>query len=230
MKGIAQRREHAARLLADHGAVAEALVVARDGLRATPPPPDLAQRLAARGTIDHEQAGDRALLDDVLRALEGPREPARREFLVQGAAILVLAGYLATKLLHPFGVRVIASAEYDVAHGASNVHDGREASEWLLPDQSAGFVDLRFRRREVRAVRVLNGSNRPGPDRAVVDYELEVFDGDQLVRTVRGTFGPFQRRPQWQRIALDVKRATRLRFHVRSWAGSGGGLAELSLD
>lgn len=227
---LRHRRLDAARLLADRGAVAEALWLAVDGLRDAEPSSALRDRLAARGVVDGEEPGDRALLTEVLEALEGRSESDRRELLVQGTAILALLGYLALELLHPFGVRVVASAEFDLGHRAENALDGREATEWLLPDHTAGWIELRFRRRTVTGLRVLNGSNRPGPDRAVVDYDLEVFDGDVVVQTVRGTLGAFERRPHWQRIAFAGVRATRVRLHVRSWAGSGGGLAELRLE
>lgn len=217
-----------ARKLAARGATLEALRMATEALRGLDRiPGSLEDRLAARGDLAEAKPGDLALLAAVLAAAE----PSRRfDWLAQGLASLLLIGYLGVKLAPPFGLHATASAEFDAAHGAQNALDGREASEWLLPNKTAGWLELGVSARAVRTLRVLNATNRPGPDRAVIDWTVEVYDGETLKKSINGTFGPFRPRPEWHLIALDTARATRVRFLVRSWAGKGGGLAEVVLD
>jgi hypothetical protein len=187
-------------------------------------------RAALRGLL----AACDALLDALRPFSRTALERRRERVLRLGAAAALataatLGGY---RLLRPAPLVAVASASHGQRYGPERAVDGDRATEWLLPNSAAGWIDVSPRKpRRCRALGLLNASNRPGPDRAVVDYRVEVFVGGQSARTIDGSFGEFVPAPGWRSIPLGVEGPVdRVRIHVLSWAGNGGGLAEIRLE
>jgi hypothetical protein len=145
--------------------------------------------------------------------------------------VLAFAAGIVIRARRPPPLVTVSSANYDAKHSAECATDGDEVTEWLLPDNTLGWIDVGPRKpRKVKAIRMLNAKNRPGPDRAVLDYKIEVFAGGGVARAFDGTFGAFTVTPSWKQESLGVDRPIeRVRISVRSWSGMGGGLAEIQL-
>jgi len=165
------------------------------------------------------------------------RSDRERERLATVRVALVLFGIATTvsagvaRARKPPPVYVQASAFIAKKWIPENVVDGDERTEWLLPDFSPGWLDVSpGRPRPIRAIMVLNSKNRPAPDRAIVDYRIEIFVDGAVARSFEGSFGAFTPTPSWRTIPLGVAGPIeRIRIHAKTWAGNGAGLAEVKL-
>lgn len=164
-----------------------------------------------------------------------PRGIARKrlERIVVGAlgAVAVVA-LLWLALRTPKTLRAEASAINSDRFTAANAVDGRNETEWLLPDHAPGWLDVWVGApRRIKAVKLLNAHIPPYNDRATQDYHLEVFTrGGKLARSIDGSFGAFTDDPKWVTVPLDIADVERVRFEVRSFHKNGGGLAEIEVD
>lgn len=143
----------------------------------------------------------------------------------------VVGVYVGTRT--PEGVHARASATFNDMPDfePSHVLDGNPDSSWLLPDRTAGWVEVTIQpSRTVHRVRVLNTYNPPYRDRATHEYQIELFANGQAVQTLEGAFDATPN-PAW--VTHDVgtiEGVDRVRFHVRSWQQYGGGLSELAVE
>lgn len=127
-------------------------------------------------------------------------------------------------------VRVVASAQYGEHYTALEAIDGDQQTEWLLPDHTAGFVDVHIvPRRRIARVKLMNARNIPFDDRATRDVSVEALDGNHVVKNGAASFEGPSREAVWRTIEVGTT-VDRLRVHVRSWHAAGGGFAEIVVE
>jgi hypothetical protein len=140
---------------------------------------------------------------------------------------------LAWLVLHtPKTVRPEASSSYGDKFPPANAVDGRNETEWLLPDRTPGWLDLWLGPpRKVKALKVLNAHNGPYDDRATKEWHVEVYaKGGKSVKQIDGAFPEFSNDPQAVIIPVDADDVERVRFEVRGFHRTGGGLAEIEVQ
>jgi hypothetical protein len=127
--------------------------------------------------------------------------------------------------------RAQASAAYADTFSAENAVDGLEATEWLLPDSTAGWVDviLPFAR-TVKRVRLINAHNRISADRAARAVRVTAFTKQGSSVSVEGAFKHFSEDRSVLDLDLAARDVTRIRVEVLSHFRTGGGLAEVELQ
>jgi hypothetical protein len=164
------------------------------------------------------------------RRLTGPptrKRTLRRAGAVLGGALIALLLILALLWGRP---TISASATYSSEHAATNAIDGIESTEWLLPDSSLGWLDLKFPwPRRVRRVQLLNSHNRYYFDRATQRVRVTAFSHERTVASVEGSFTQLTGERSPLELKLDAQRVTRLRVDVLSFFKNGGGLAEIEV-
>lgn len=156
---------------------------------------------------------------------------ARRVYAIVAAVSLVLGALIALRIA--FRTTVTASASYSVRHEPFRVVDGADHTEWLLPDHSPGWIDLHLgRRRAVKQVRLLNTHNYWFHDRGTKQFDIELWDGNRLVKKYEGAFEAFTPTPTPVAfpVSSDGQKISRVRINVKSWFHNGGGLAEVWID
>jgi hypothetical protein len=172
-------------------------------------------------------------------ALDGrARSPARArmDHLLRLLTILVLCAVVAGPALRHLDrarTQVTASASWSQKFGPRNTLDGNPASEWLLPEATQGWIEWSFHRpRAMHRIRLLNGANRPGPDRAIRRYRVDVYQNDRQIKRVDGMLGPFSPNPRWVDVELGLNDVTvsRVRLEVMGWEGNGAALAEVDFQ
>ena len=109
--------------------------------------------------------------------------------------------------------------------------DGDLNTEWLLPDRTAGWLEVRFEQpRQIANIRLRNGHNRNYNDRATNEYTVQVFVNGEAVREIEASFDPMSATPEWVTHEIGVDNVHRIRFTARSWYRTGASLAELGWD
>ena len=211
---------------------------------------DLRGKIAARPlpkidaeVVDADTATFFALLDqhDRLRARVVPASLSKPELVHKRRSRVVwaaLASVCAIGLFYylfrtPRVIRVEASAVYDEAHGTAKAVDGRKESELLLPTGQTGWIDFNITPvRKLKRLKVTNGHNPPFNDRQIETYTLQIFGvGDKLLKTIDGTFGPFNENPVEVPIELGVdEKVQRIRMDVKTFHKSGAALAEVDVE
>jgi hypothetical protein len=170
----------------------------------------------------------RALCERIRRA-HAPRRPKRR----LGRALAALIALAAIAGLAFFATRLTATASaiYHVSFPPSHAVDGLEATEWLLPDKTTGYLDVALpRRRAVRAVTLTNAHNRAHLDRGIKKGRIEVYDDHLLVDTLAIRFEKVEPVHSPRRFEMKGVEGTRVRVTVTHSFGNGGGLAEISIE
>jgi hypothetical protein len=148
-----------------------------------------------------------------------------RLFVTVGLSALVVLAIIAVLWWRP---RVVASATFGSEHPAYQVFDGVDSTEWLLPETSPGWVELRFRAaRNVRVVRLVNAHNRYYMDRASERVRVTAYAGGESLGSAEGKFKGIVEKRSTLDLALNASGVTRLRVEVLSYFGRGGGLAEI---
>jgi hypothetical protein len=148
---------------------------------------------------------------------------------VAAGAALVLMAVVAWRLWgRTFAT---ASAAYSSHHAAANAVDGSEATEWLLPDDSLGWLQVNFPSpRSVHHVRLLNAHNVHYQDRGCERVRVTMYCQHRAVASAEGTFVGIvvERSPLDFDLSADC--VTYLRVEVLSYFKKGGGLAEVEVD
>lgn len=121
-----------------------------------------------------------------------------------------------------------ASAVYSSAHAAGNAIDGLDATEWLLPDATLGWLQVNFASpRSLAHVRLLNAHNVHFQDRGCEKVRVVLYCHSQRVAEAEGAFAAPK---TYLDFDLRADCATHLRVEVLSYFKMGGGLAEIEVD
>jgi len=142
------------------------------------------------------------------------------------AAALTVALVLAYRLWGRPLVR--ASAVYSRDHAAANAIDGLDATEWLLPDHTEGWIEITLPwSRNIRGVRLLNAHNIYYMDRGAERVRVTAYGPRGELASVQGRFTKISDKRNPIDLSLKADGVTRLRVEVVSYFANGGGLAEV---
>ncbi len=155
---------------------------------------------------------------------------ARRAF---GAAVALTALIVGAYFVfhQPEGTFVSASDVWaqSPTFSADMAVDGRADTAWLLPDRQTGWLEVRSSPpRHVASVQLINTANSPHHDRATEDYRLEIYSHGEVARSIDGHFD-WSDAPQPVVVEVGLDEVERVRFVVRSFHRTGGGLAEMTI-
>jgi hypothetical protein len=196
-------------------------------------------RQAADGTSGLSDFRRTALLTDavtecerVVATLGGKSRwnPRRRlRWAIVGTVFLAILALAFWRAPSP-SLHASASASFAKDYGAEQAVDGSAFTEWLLPDNQAGWMDVEFSRpRKVFQVALRNSKNRPFMDRATKDFDLVAYWGDEIRSTNHGNFEAIGKGRDAYTIELGGIEVTRIHIAVLSFHGAGGGLAEVTI-
>lgn len=188
--------------------------------------------------VREEDAETYRELSEAAVVLNGPlrekllskREVSRRRLLRVGIAVatVLFLGVGLPWLLWP--PAAVASAIYSDAFGAELAVDGKVGTEWILPESTAGWLDVRVSpARSIRMVRVTNGHNRQYNDFGIKAYRLEAYRGNQVVATASREFATVTPEPPHE-VPLIAEKVDRVRIVVVSWFAHGAALAEIEVE
>jgi len=150
----------------------------------------------------------------------------------QRTVLAVLAAVVVVILVRQIRERPRAhsSLDYSDNHAAACVLDGLGATEWLLPDDTLGWVDVTFpSARTVHRVRLFNAHNVFYLDRATGNVRVTAFSEKNVVATASGGFKRLDPEQSILDLQLEAKEVTRVRVEVLSFFKRGAGLAEIEV-
>jgi hypothetical protein len=148
-----------------------------------------------------------------------------------GSIVALLAAAAITIISLRRAVDVQASASFDlITYEPHKAVDGNPSTEWLLPSNTGGWLEVSFRARTVHTVRVLNAHNPPHNDRASRDFRIEGYRNGQVVHNSKHAFPTLDENPHWMEIAIPNLRLDAVRVVVESFHKFGGGIAELAIE
>jgi hypothetical protein len=216
------------------GAPAHVVEAARAAMLGLPTPAPVLNRQVTQGHRSFFQIATLAT-QSALRTIEGVAKPpgtfVALRWLLLGSVAVVLVGLAALLVRLNDRPPVEASAELRDEFSAARIVDGNPDTEWLLPDQTPGWIGVSFAPRPLKTIRLLNGHNRTYNDRAVNDFRIEVYLGRKQVHTSKHSFGPgVNAKPDWVRLPVQVAKADSIVVLVDSWHKNGGALAELAWE
>ena len=154
----------------------------------------------------------------------------RRRFAVSSAALaLLLVTALGVRLWGR--VRARASASISPEGRGAYAVDGIDTTEWILPDDQLGWLDVYLpRAKEIRSVVVLNGHDRFYMDRAAKRVRVTAYAEHRELGAAEGQFPGIRDGRSALTLKLHARGATRLRLEVLSYYGAGSAIAELEID
>ncbi|HEY3253105.1 MAG TPA: hypothetical protein VGJ91_04120 [Polyangiaceae bacterium] len=159
-----------------------------------------------------------------------PRARSLRRFRRGSFSLASVALVLLTCYLLWGRSRAQASAIHSDAFAVKNVVDGLEATEWLLPDGTLGWVDvIPPRARTVHGIRLFNAHNTFYADRATRAVHVTAFTERGPGPSVDGAFAAFSESRSVLDLPLEASDVTRIRVEIVSYFKSGGGLAEIEI-
>jgi hypothetical protein len=145
-----------------------------------------------------------------------------------GLVLIVAAGIGLSRPQARF--EIVASGIYSPEFDAEHAVDGDPGREWLAPEGTSGWVELRFAKPlDVKAVRVTNAHNPGFNDRATRDLDVELYRKEQLLTRTHSTFDQVEPTPAARTIPVEAQGVTRVRFVARTFHGRGAGLAEVEV-
>jgi hypothetical protein len=203
--------------------------VVTSGAAEMPPSPSAALPLPS-GELDRIWTQVELLARFTNRQAMAPRarRMARWRRLAALGALLALTLLLALRVWRRPHAR--SSADLSEAHAVANAVDGLDATEWLLPDATAGWVDVTFGSpRAVQGVRLVNAHNVFYMDRGARAVRATAFTEWGLATSVDGAFAGLEDGRSVLELPLAAERVTRVRVEVLSYFQRGGGLAEIEL-
>lgn len=156
----------------------------------------------------------------------------RRHFRIRLALVLVPIVLVAIAVLSLQRTRpkVLASASFGDPYPPEQAVDLMEATEWLLPDDTDGWIDLTFRSpRSVRSVTLVNCHNGAFSDRSSKKVRVTAFSEHKEVASVEGEFEKLSSERATLELPLEGNEITRVRVDVLSHFGRGGGFADVEV-
>lgn len=164
-----------------------------------------------------------------VEAQEIARLRVSRIVAVAAAAILVVSGVIML-VRTPRVLKATASAQWDARYDAGNAVDGSESTDWVLPDRTAGWIEVQvIPPRPIKRVKLMNARNLPYGDRATNEFKVEAYDQGKIVKTGEGRFDGYSAEPTWRAVELGPK-VDRIRIDVKSWYLTGGGFSEIRVE
>ncbi|MBN2359137.1 MAG: discoidin domain-containing protein [Deltaproteobacteria bacterium] len=128
-------------------------------------------------------------------------------------------------------VTMSARGESYPGHPAQNAVDGDPSTEWLLPSNKTGKLEITFSRpRDIDGVKIINGRNEHYGDRAVKDYRLELRRDGKVLAATTGVFAAIEQSPQPVAVDLAANGVDQVIVEVTGFHKAGGGLAEVSFE
>lgn len=150
---------------------------------------------------------------------------------IAAASALALLGLVYFIVRTPRVLKPTASASYDGRYDAANAVDGNESTDWLLPDRTAGWIEVQVvPPRKIGKLKLLNARNLPFSDRGTNEFKVEAFFAGKLLKSADGRFDGFSPEPAWRTVELNAGKIDRIRIEVKSWHLTGGGLSEIEAD
>lgn len=243
-----QKRE-AAEILWQSGARAEALLLAREAVtlaerhaKLAPavkvPPADAAPPLFEGDVRDDHVAMFDALVECQLayhRALGGvalatdERKVRGRSRALLVGGVLAAAAWLAIVWYRRVDLTADASASWGPQYAAAFAVDDNEATHWLLPDKTLGYIEVKIQPpKAITTVSFINGYDPPAY--GVKEYRVEAYDKNVLVRGVDGALPKSNGKPPWTDVRVDAKQPIdHIRIVVKSFHDLGGSVAEIKV-
>ena len=148
------------------------------------------------------------------------------------AAAAALAGLFAVVFVLRLRARphAHASQEYSDEHAATNATDGMGSTEWLLPDNTLGWLDLTLPSpRAIHRVRLFNCHNVFYLDRATREVRVTAYSEKGPVGSATGQFKELDPNQSILDLPLEANEVTRVRVEVLSYFDRGGGLADVEV-
>jgi hypothetical protein len=144
------------------------------------------------------------------------------------ALFVFLSPFAVGAFLHyaMYGVSIRASSELDDQYAADRAIDGDPNTAWTPKGGGQEWLEIRFRPRSVRTLRILNGDTLP--DRASKEVRVQFYLRDEVFPAGVQTF-ELQTPAQW--ITFDVAglKCDRVRVEVLSHYGSTAAIAEVEV-
>jgi hypothetical protein len=160
-----------------------------------------------------------------------PRRIVTSRWLRVGGIAVVVLAFVATFFYVRGSVSVAASGSFnDYEFEPRKAIDGNPKTEWLLPSKSTGWLELSFRARSIKLVKLLNARNPPFLDRATQDFRVELYRNKQLVHSAKQKFEKLEADPAWLPVPIPAITADAVRIVIDSSHKSGGGLAEVVVE
>ncbi len=157
------------------------------------------------------------------------RRRRMRAFFAVLVVVCGLVGWLVYRAETNVSAR--ASGQFAADTNAALAIDGLERTEWLLPNDRPGWLELELTRsRVLRAVVIKNARNRHYLDRAAREVRIEAFDRKKRVFEGTVEFKRIEENPAAVRVELPGVKVSRVRLEVKSYFSRGGGLAEVTLE
>lgn len=123
-----------------------------------------------------------------------------------------------------------ASSIISAPHSAANTIDGLEATEWLLPDATPGWVDVMFHSaRAVHGITLVNAHNVFYLDRAAQAVRVTAFTERGKAASVEGSFARLTQDRSTIELPLRAEGVIRVRVDVLTYFNRGGGLAQIEV-
>jgi len=122
-------------------------------------------------------------------------------------------------------------ASYGALFPASAAVDGDPKTEWLLPNQTPGYLDVQvLPARPLRKVRLLNAKNPPYHDRGTLNFHLEAYSKGRVVKSVEAKFDGFSSADDWREVEIGGSDPIdRLRIDIKTYHSAGGGFGEIEV-
>lgn len=147
---------------------------------------------------------------------------------ILGVSFLALVYMQATKPPKP--PKVVASAQWDARYPASNVIDGSDATDWILPDKTPGDLELTLPKpKHVARIKIVNARNPPYYDRGTQTLRVEAFSGATVVKNEEILFDPPTKAPASRTVEINAT-IDRVRLTVVTHYLLGGGISEVELE
>jgi hypothetical protein len=189
--------------------------------------PQLERELTAihREWLDRLAAGRRRSIAQLRQAgYRGRRRTVTA--VVVGSAVVIAVAFVLLRNAPTAQASGCFSSDFP----ANQAIDGLRKTEWLLPQQSTGWLELSFARpRAVRSLVLRNAVNGHFRDRAARSIRAEAYSRTVLVATAKVQFPAIADEQEPLVVDLAARDVTHIRITVESFYGNGGGLAEVAV-
>jgi hypothetical protein len=170
-----------------------------------------------------------SVLERLSPLVSAPRKIVVARWVRVAGAIAVVAAALFTFVSLWTAVDVRPSASFsEVLHGPKNLIDGNPKTEWLLPNNITGWVEVSFRPRKLTKVAVMNARNLPYNERGTQDFRIELYRDKKQVFTSKQKFPKFDEKEAWITVPVPGLSVDTIKLVIESHHKVGGGFAELS--